>query len=239
MSAYTRCYNLVNMPERIDIGFCDPGMVNGEFAISLAATCRDLEYHGAMGQLHRIESSLLVHARNALIERFLKLSSSPWLWCVDSDMVFDHGHPMKLWETASEYDVKIVSGLAFIFKDGNQPVPSIFYPGEPNPSELRMALNKIPDEPVVVAATGFASVLIHRDVLEAMQPARHPQYRWFDLLDVTANDGLAGEDVGFFIRAKEFGFDAVIAPHAQTGHIKNITISRQDFERYWELNPVA
>lgn len=228
------------MPERIDIGWCDPGMVDGQFAVSMAATCRDLEYHGAMGMIHRIESSLLVNARNAVVQQFLNISSSPWLWFVDSDMVFDVGHPMKLWETASEYDVKMVSGLAFIFKDGNQPVPSIFYPGEEsNPGAIRLALNKLPTEPMKVEATGFASVLIHRDVFEAMQPARHEMYRWFDLLDITTNDGIAGEDVSFFLRAKEFGFDLMVNPDAETGHIKTIMLSKQDFHRYWELNGVA
>jgi hypothetical protein len=211
-------------------------MVHGLFAASLAATTRDLEYHGAMGSIHQIESSMLVHARNVVVDRFLKTSSSPWLWFVDSDMIFDQGHPMKLWEVASEYDVKLVSGLAFIFRDGNQPVPSIFYV-KPDTGELALALNKIPEEPTVVPATGFASVLIHRDVLEAIQPARHPMYRWFDLLgDVTSNDGIAGEDVGFFLRAKQFGFDLMVNPDAGTGHIKELTLSRQDFERYWELN---
>jgi hypothetical protein len=226
-------------PERIDIAWCDPGYTDGRFTQSIAAMSADLQYHEAMGQIHRVESSLLVHARNAAVESFLTRSSSPWLWFVDSDMVFDQGHPMKLWEVASEHDVKLVSGLAFVFKNGNQPVPSIFYPGDPNPLELRMALNKIPDGPTVVEATGFASVLIHREVLETMQPARHDQYRWFDLLDITGNDGIAGEDVGFFLRAKEFGFKLMVNPDAETGHVKQITISRQDFHRYWELNESA
>ena len=224
------------MPERIDIGFCHPGFVEGRFAASLAATARDLEYHEAMGMIHQVESSLLVHARNRVVETFLTTSSSPWLWFVDSDMVFDHGHPMKLWEVASEYDVKMVSGLAFIFKDGNQPVPSIFYP-HAETGEIGLALNKLPEVPTKVIATGFASVLIHRDVFETMQPARHPQLRWFDLLpDLTVNDGITGEDVGFFVRAKGLGFDLMINPDAETGHLKQITISKQDFIRYWELN---
>jgi hypothetical protein len=224
------------MPERIDIGFCHPGMVDGRFAASIAETARDLEYHEAMGMIHQIESSLLVHARNAVVDLFMKTSSSPWLWFVDSDMIFDQGHPMKLWEVASEYDVKMVSGLAFIFRDGNQPVPSIFYKN-PETKELRLALNKLPEEPTFVEATGFASVLIHREVFETMQPARHNQLRWFDLLhDITTNDGITGEDVGFFVRAKHFGFDLMVNPNAETAHIKNITLSKQDYVRYWELN---
>jgi hypothetical protein len=228
------------LAERIDIGFCHPGMVDGRFAASLAEQVRDLEYHGAMGSIHQIESSLLVHARNAVVKQFLTTSSSPWLWFVDSDMIFDVGHPQKLWEVASEHDVKMVSGIAFIFRDGNQPVPSIFYPGpKEDPGAIRLALNKLPEEPEVVVATGFASVLIHRDVFETMQPARHPQYRWFDLLDITTNDGIAGEDVSFFLRAKEFGFDLMVNPDAETGHIKNFTLSKQDFIRYWELQESA
>jgi GT2 family glycosyltransferase len=226
----------VSEAEAIDIGWCDPGLVAGDFAVSIGASIRDLEYFGAMGKLHRVSSSLLVAARNAVVTKFLDTSSSPWLWFVDSDMVFDKGHPQKLWETANENNVKMVSGLAFIFKDGRQPVPSIFYPGDPDPDEIRMALNKIPEQPCKVVATGFASTLIHRDVFEAMQPARHKQYRWFDLLDITSNEGIAGEDVQFFVRAAELGFDLWVNPQAETGHIKEITISRQDFNRYWELN---
>jgi hypothetical protein len=211
-------------------------MVHGLFAASLAATTRDLQYHEAMGSIHQVQSSLLVHARNAVAERFLTTSSSPWLWFVDADMTFDQGHPMKLWEVASEYDVKLVSGLAFIFRDGNQPVPSIFYTN-PDTEELRLALNKIPAQPEVVPATGFASVLIHRDVLEAMQPPRHKMYRWFDLLgDITTNEGIAGEDVGFFLRAREHGFKLMVNPDAETWHHKSIPIGRLAFDRYWELN---
>jgi GT2 family glycosyltransferase len=222
-------------PETIDIGWCDPGQVSGMFATSLGATIRDMEYHGCMGKIHRVQSSLLVAARNTVVQKFLDESNSPWLWFVDSDMVFDKRHPMKLWETASEYDVKMVSGLAFIFKDQQQPVPSIFYEGDPDPGEIRLALNKIPVGPCRVVATGFASTLIHRDVFEAMQPARHDSYRWFDLLHITGNDGMAGEDVQFFVRAKETGFDLMINPDAETWHIKEIGIGRADFDRYWEL----
>jgi hypothetical protein len=179
------------------------------FATSLGATIRDMEYHGCMGKIHRVQSSLLVAARNTVVQKFLEESNSPWLWFVDSDMVFDRRHPMKLWETASEYDVKMVSGLAFIFKDQQQ---------------------------TRVVATGLASSLIHREVFEAMQPARHGSYRWFDLLlDITNNEGVSGEDTQFFIRARELGFDLMINPDAETWHIKEIGIGRVDFDRYWEL----
>jgi GT2 family glycosyltransferase len=182
-------------------------------------------------------TSIPAKGRNVLVTDFLA-GDSDWLWMVDSDMVFDKGHAMKLVITARDMDVKIVSGLAFIFRDNSQPIPSWFtessgkfYPK----GELHLIENQIPDEPCVVAATGLASTLVHRDVFEAMEAPRDERWRWFDHIPLDGNDGLAGEDVQFFIRAREAGFDTVLEPRAETWHIKSIGVGRDSFDRFWEL----
>ena len=222
--------------EKIDCAWIDPGYVSGNFAWSIASAMADLEYFGSYGAVYRFATSLPALGRNILVEKFLE-GDSEWLWMVDSDMVFDKGHVMKLWETAQDHDVKIVSGLAFIFKDRSQPIPSYFTEGDGVTfpvGELHL-MNVVPDEPQVVVATGLASSLIHRDVFEAMEPARHKDYRWFDQIFLPGNTALSGEDTQFFIRAREIGFETVLDPKAETWHMKYVGVGRADFDRFWEI----
>ena len=226
-------------PERIDVGWIDPGVVPGDFALSIASTVADMQYHECLGKLYRKAASLPGLGRNQIVEEFLQ-GENPWLYMVDSDMILDKGHVMKLWITAQDYDVKIVSGLAFIFLKQEQPIPSYFMWGDGTAIQegvLWIPHNFIPDEPFTVAATGMASTLIHRDVFEAVEAERTETYRWFDQIERPPNEGLLGEDVSFFIKAGEAGFEQVLDPNAETAHLKQIPLSKKDFNRFWELNP--
>jgi len=223
--------------ERIDIGWIDPEYVSGHFAHSIASQVRDMEYFGCAGQVHRYTASQPIMARNQLFQDFLDNSDSPWLWQVDADMVFDKGHVMKLWTVASEHEVKMVTGLAMIFKDQRLPIPSIFWDG-PDGS-LRQVYNRIPKEPARIAASGLATVLIHRDVIEAMQPARHPMYRWFDFipnedLGVTG-DEMTGIDVQFFLRARKLGYPLMVEPDAKTFHLEQIGVGYPAWQKAWNM----
>lgn len=218
--------------EKIDIAFCDPGYVSGYFAVSLAATTRDMEYHDCMGKLHREQGSLLSLSRNLNVQKFLD-GDANWLWMVDADMIFDVGHPMKLWEVASETGAKMVSGLAFIFRNGEQPVPSVFYPSPDDPDVIGLIENYLPDKPTKVAATGLASALVHREVFEALG-----EDGWFDMVPRGADGKPTGEDVGFFLKARDAGFDLILNPDAETWHIKEIALGREQFTRFWELRGV-
>jgi GT2 family glycosyltransferase len=223
----------VNYPEKIDVGWIDPGYVTGHFAHSISSSIAQMQYHECFGNVHRLSSSLPTAGRNLLVDEFLK-GDSDWLWMVDADMVFDQGHPMKLWEAASDNDAEMVSGLAFIFWENKQPVPSYFL--EDEHGALNIVYNAIPDSACEVAATGLASSLIHRKVFEALTPPRHPKYRWFDQIELIANvEGLSGEDTQFFVRAREAGFKLILEPTAETWHVKNVGIGKADFYRFWEL----
>ena len=225
------------IPEKIDVGWIDPGWNTGHFTHSIASAVADMVYFECYGKCHRMATSLPALGRNLIVEQGFMPGGSDWLWFVDSDMVFDQGHVMKLWQTANEMEVKIVSGLSFIFKNRSQPIPSYFVKsdGKLYPKGQLQLMNVIPDEPMVVEATGLASTLIHRDVFEALQPPRDDHYRWFDQIPLKGNPHLSGEDVQFFVRAKELGFDTVLDPHAETWHVKDVGVGRPDFDRFWEL----
>jgi hypothetical protein len=225
--------------ERIDLAWIDPGYVSGHFAHSIASAASDMDYFGCLGAIHRFPTSLPALGRNVLVQAFLD-GEGEWLWMVDSDMVFDKGHVLKLWETAQDEDVKIVSGLSFIFKDSTIPIPSYFLAGDGKfyrKGELHL-VNVVPDAPMKVAATGLASTLVHRDVFEAMQAPRHEDYRWFDQIPLEGNDKLSGEDTQFFVRAAALGFDTYLDPNAETWHLKHVGIGKADFIRHWELREI-
>lgn len=231
-------YTCMMQPEKIDIGFPTAGSPEPEFVANMMKQVADMEYFGCYGGTHMVQSSILQTSRNILVRKFLEESDSPWLWMVDDDMTFDEGHVMRLWETASEYDMKMVSALAFMFKDGQHPIPSYFGVGDGRfypKGQYYISFNKIPTQVTEVAATGLASVLVHRDVFEAMEAPRYDPYRWFDLINLPNNEGLCGEDVVFFHRAREKGFKLLLNPEVETRHIKSISIGRNDFDRYWEL----
>jgi len=233
--SFMLCWKI--MPERIDVGWIDPGFSNGNFTHSLATVVKDMEYFGCAGRLFRHSSAIPLRSRNMVVEEFLQESDSPWLWLIDDDMVFDKGHVMKLWNCAFDKDVKMVSGLAFIFKLNGKPIPSFFLSGsevpEFNDGDLVNMPGWVPDGPIPVAATGLASSLIHRDVFEDMPYERQEGYRWFDFDRTSPTGELLGEDMQFFVRAKELGYQLWLEPDATTWHVKEIGIGLDDWKRAW------
>lgn len=170
------------------------------------------------------------------MQEFLDDSDSPWLWLVDADMVFDKGHPMKLWLAAQDYEADIVTGLAMIWKEGRYAVPSLFY--EDGREGLRLVHDKIPDPGTAVAASGLASVLIRREVIETMQAPRHPDYRWFDFLpneDLGIQGSeMTGIDVQFFVRARALGYKMVVEPDAKATSLETMAIGYDEWKRQWQ-----
>jgi len=214
------------------VAWIDPGMTEGQFTHSLASVVGAMSYFGCLGEIHRGTSSRPNASRNQVVNEFLE-TDSQWLWMVDADMSFDEkDHPMRLWSVASEHGADMVSALTFIFHNGNQPTPSLFIENE---GLVGRVLNRIPPEPIEIRACGLASVLIHRRVFEAMPPARHESLRWFDEIQIPQAEEIAGEDVGFFVRATDLGFRLMIDPNTRTQHIKRIGVGYKDFQRYWEL----
>lgn len=221
--------------EKIATGWIDPEHVSGFFAQSIAAQLRDMEYFGCAGKVLRYTAAQPIDARNQICKIFLEETDDDWLWMVDADMLFDQGHVMKLWETASEHGVKMVSGLAFI----NRPkvVPSIFY-WKDEDNTLFHPYNHIPDEPSYVAATGLASLLVHRDVLESMDAPRHEARRWFDFLNpgevgLTSSDPV-GIDVQFCLRAWDAGYPMMVNPNARTRHLEDAIIDYETWREDWK-----
>lgn len=192
-----------------------------------------MEYFKALGNIHVSTGvSLLAMGRNELVKMFLK-GDSEWLWSVDTDMVFDKGHWLKLVTMAQETGADMVTGLAFMYKNGAL-IPSAFYT-MPDGEEFEIGTsNQLPVHGEELAACGMASVLINRRVLEALEAPRHEDYRWFDQI-VGKSGRMSGEDTQFFMRAREAGFTLRINTEAETWHMKDFGLGREDFIKQKEL----
>ena len=222
---------------KIDVGWIDPGYVGGATAFSIAQAVHGLGKN--MGLLHRSTSANIYHNRNQIMEGFLA-GGSEWLYCVDADMYLDEHHIWKLLQTARVNDVKMVGGLTFIYHENTTATPGFFVDVE---GQMRRVFNYIPDAPFEAMATGMASVLIHRDVVEAMTPYRHYERRWFDdvppldhwreFLDEEHQTRLVGEDVFFFLRARDLGFKLIIDPDAKTDHAKTVAVNYDLWRMQW------
>lgn len=224
---------------KIDVGWIDPGNVTGHFAHSIANQIADMQYFGAFGKVHAsIGTSILAAGRNLVVEEFLR-GDSDYLWMVDTDMVFNKGHWLKLVTMAEDMDADMVTGLAFIYKQPTgELIPSLFYQGVPDyePDEY-VIMQTLPENGSEIAACGLASALVHRRVFETLEAPRHEGYRWFDQI-IMPSGRMSGEDVQFFHRARQAGFTLRVCTEAKTSHIKEVGMGEKEFLKHMELKKV-
>lgn len=159
----------------------------------------------------------LAFGRNKMTEVFMESTDSDWLFCLDSDMVFQPEQIEDLIKTAEKENLKILGGLAWVCGEG-----------EASPDNMRGNLwSKIggkqaaPEHYPVntltkVAATGAACVLIHRDVFKAIGKSGW----WNHIIDDSTDDQL-GEDISFCQRATDAGFDIYVHTGIEFGHVKS------------------
>lgn len=168
-------------------------------------------------------------ARNLLVERCLE-GDWQWLWFVDADMCFKPETLVRL----NSRKKPLIAGLCFTRV--LPPAPAAYrgitrYTEEGWPYyrvqfeeileflEARGAELKA-DEPAAILedgpdalerydASGGACLLIHRSVLEAIEPP------WFQY---TYDDRMVGEDFYFYLKAKEAGFQLWIDRTVIVGH---------------------
>lgn len=221
--------------------------VHTDFAISLL----DLSTVFGSKKVHlEIEfvtgSSLVMDARNQLVERFMR-SICTHLLFVDSDITFRPEDVKVLIEHAND-ERKIVCGLYPKKKPNWEMIQhlaklgapshvlqtqlgtldnSMFEPLDPPPSTL---------QPVRVKSTGSGFILISKDVFTKIR-AKFPEYTYYEknnyedghteryayydtrMIEVDGKRQHLGEDVSFCFLAKDAGFDTWCCPWVNLGHI--------------------
>jgi len=218
--------------DTVTVGWIDPGVVDGMFALSVAAIYR--EHAGRVRELARVEGGgLLSRQRNELVTRFLA-GSSDWLLMLDSDQQLSTDGFERLCQAGHAEERPIVAGLYFAAWTGDglypDPIPLIFreIPG-------RVGFTPITDYPdnkvIPVDGAGTGCLLIHRGVFEKFREhaSEHegPDWCWFH--DMPVGGLWLSEDHYFCKKARQLGYTI----HAHTGvvlpHRKRYWLTDQHF----------
>lgn len=200
--------------DRVAIGYCDPGQVDGAF-------CADLfTLAGArperLGSLLRVEGTgLLSRIRNQLVATFLDRSDEDWLLMLDTDHRVSVAAFDLLTGAASFGAAPVVAGLYFAAYRGDlypRPVPTIY-------RDHGAGLGPVDDYParslIKVDAAGTGCLLVHRGALDKVRAASpHRDWAWF--ADGPTDDGRwLSEDLTFCARLRAAG----VPIHAHTGAV--------------------
>jgi GT2 family glycosyltransferase len=171
------------------------------------------------------EVTFFVQARAHIVEaRTMALDHArahgvDWILFIDDDMA----PPPDLLPRLAASGKEFVSGLAYRRDPPHEPCVYRVEDGRGIPLDLEAT-----DDPVAVDATGFACLLMHRSVWEAVHDltdGRPFQYRV----------GL-GEDAYFCNRAREAGIQLWVVPSLIVGHLADVVIGSEHRRRALELS---
>lgn len=200
------------------LAWLDGGTVRGEFTESLAALL--LADGGVTTFTTERGGPRIAEARNRAVNTFAA-SDCEWLWFVDADMVFPPDTLRRLLEVADRETAPVVGALCR--QEGGE--PTLFRATEDN--EVERVAEWEDGAVIPVDATGTGCILIHRQVLAAMQKAYGTlpsgvdnPYTWFVDGLVTAKGAPVGSDTSFCLRARQLGVPIVVHTGVKVGHVK-------------------
>jgi len=222
--------------ERLSIGWCDNGSVDGKFAEGIVYTTlmgpsRGVTIHNAI----RVQGNQIGRQRQHLLDMWYDQIKTDWLLWVDSDIVLTEDILALLWNTADKMARPVVCGTYFISKQMErslmQPMPALFDEGE-HTHQIKY-LHPLPFNKVVkIDVAGLGLCLMHRSVVTQLRE-KYGNDSMFAEVEARG-DEFIGEDVVFFRRVK----DAGIPVHAHTGaiakHMKRFAFDENYYGLYWE-----
>ena len=240
-------------PQGVVIAGPNPGVVDGHFFASVSG----LLIHDAanrqaitrLGGAMWLESSPRIYAaRCDLVRTFLDETENwpeppQWLLFIDADMTFEPTVVDQMLDTIERHkdkDIKILGGLCFAGGRGQGAYPTLVVVDDAanwdpsQPMSLGRAYDYPKDTLVKVNATGGAFLMIHRDVLEAMEKKfdtfqGHPNpYPWFR--EYEQNGQQFGEDIFFGVAAGSIGYSTWVDTAVKIGHRKTYTLDEQSYE---------
>jgi len=216
--------------DRVSIGWLDPGVVDGMFALSIANVYAQRQ--SRIDALIRVEAGgLLSRGRNELVDRFMTTSTAEWLLMVDADEQLSLEAFDKLVAAVHDTERPIVAGLYFGAWPGEfypTAVPLIFRSLE-NTTRFLPVMDYPTDTLIEIDSAGTGCLLIHRSVFEAFQAEAtvHEGKSWCWFRDMPVNGDWFSEDHYFCARSKELGFPIFAHTGATLPHRKRFWLSEK------------
>jgi hypothetical protein len=216
------------VPQHAVIGYVHGGTVRAEFAASLISLVMEcdtrLDAVLTLGSGPNISG-----ARNKICRDFLDRQKAPWLWMLDTDMVFAADALDRLIAAADPAGRPVLGALCYSQNDGAaDPYPTMYELTETKPGLIGFARYKAwpQDMCMRVSATGAACLLIHRDALAAVEEsAADVAAPWFRETSVGPMS-LMGEDLTFCLRCAAAHVQVHVHTGVQVGHVKPVMLGK-------------
>jgi len=204
------------MPDAV-IGYVHAGTVRAEFCASLLAVC--MEGRTRVRTVIALESGPNISTgRNLICREFLDRNLAPWLFMCDTDMSF----PADTIDRLIAAGKPVIGGLCWSLSQGER-YPTMYELTEDEGGRLafRRYAAWTKNDVIKVSATGAACLLIHRDVLLAVEKTSgDPAAPWFVESAVGAPLSLMGEDMTFCLRCAAAGIPVHVHTGVKVGHMK-------------------
>lgn len=214
------------MAPDIRIGYVHSGHVTQAFHHSIAvAIAEDRKRHLA-GEITGSPENI-AESRCDVVQQFLDDYREPWLWFIDTDIVFSPDTHLRLLEAADPKERPIMSAMYYSQwqgRDGSEvaPVWATWRDDELKPVKAVLEGRTI----VRIAAVGMGCCLVHRRVLETVgERFKVDPWPWFshEVIETPKGNRRLGEDYTFCMRALECGFPIHGVTHV-VGHRKTVQL---------------
>lgn len=203
--------------DSVDLILCLPDLICSQFVTD---TLLPLMVEPAISRVACKAGLRSEYARSILLHEFLE-GKSEYAFLVDADVILaSHTLPRLLWHRK-----KMITGL--IFARGENSWPIIFEPNQPLDDWPKRRYFNYPQNTLCeVGACGHSCLLIHRSVLEAMEPP-------YSQLGPFMGQELVGSDLRLCLKAqKEAGVKLWCDTSIKCGHLMPMPIT----EEHWLKN---
>jgi hypothetical protein len=213
--------------DRAVLGYIHPDHVRSEFMRSVLNLI--VEHHSIVeGTISLHSGPLLSSARNDIVGMFLNDYKAPWLWMVDTDMVFAADTLQRLIEAADPVERPIMGALCYRDSDDG-PLPTMYELVEQDGSAAFATYNMWPEDSAFqVGGTGAACLLAHRSVFERIASGWGEKvdrvFPWFR--ESAMGRRRVGEDLTFCLRAQAAGIPIHVHTGIQVGHMKSTMLGK-------------
>lgn len=224
-----------SVKERLSIGWCDGGVVEGRFASGIANLIIDAPKQKInIVNTIRVNGNQIARQRQSLWDFWSDLSDSEWLLWVDSDIIVTPQVLKLLWDAADKKTRPVVSGVYFVSSQNEQslmePVPAIYKEtGDPYRTQVIMPFPE--NEIIPIDVAGFGLMLMHRSIIEPVKQAAGDISVFGE--NQQAKDKFISEDVSFCRNLKKAGIQLYAHTGATVQHMKTFSFDRNYYNLYW------
>lgn len=224
-----------SVKEKVTIGWCDNGVVEGRFASSVANLILEAKENNInIVNTIRVNGNQIARQRQSLWDFWAEATDSEWLLWIDSDIVVTSDTLKKLWDAADKKTRPVVSGLYFVSNENErslmEPVPAI-YKETGDPYKTQVILNYPQDQIIRIDIAGFGLMLMHRSIIDPVRKAAGEISVFGE--NQQAKDKFISEDVSFCRNLQKAGIPLYVHTGAVVQHMKTFSFDVNYFNLYW------